>query len=47
MERAWEIHAKMEEPKLTDSDSELKIVVDQQSSEKTKPESSVNTVSHG
>ena len=37
----------MEEPKLTDSDSEVKIVVDQQSSEKSKPESPVNTVSQG
>ena len=38
---------KMEEPKVTDSDSEVKIVVDHESSEKNKPESPVNTVSQG
>ena len=37
----------MDEPKLTDSDSEVKIVVDQQSPEKNQQESPVNTVSHG
>ena len=36
----------MDESKVADSDSEVKIVVDQQSSEKNQPESPVNTVSH-